>query len=346
MAGVLAIAACLTLGQCTSPRPVPDPAISITKVPPYGPGNPEELESIEGRVSGAKHGQRIVLYARSGVWWVQPTAAKPFTMLQSGSRWTNSTHPGSAYAALLVESSYYPQTRIEVLPQKGGPVLAVATAQAPRATRFVGKTLPFDGYEWQIRQAPDYPGGTPNIYDPSNAWTDANGFLHLRIAWYPDHWTSAEVNLPRSLGYGTYRFIVRDVSHLEPSAVFTISTWDDADPFREMDMEMSRWGEAAARNGQFVIQPYYVPANSVQFEAPAGPVTFFLRWSPGAAWFKAIRGRTDRWQAKPVCGHAFTSGVPAAGPESVHLNLYGFSTKNSTLRHGTEVVVEKFEYLP
>ena len=30
------------------------------------------MDAMEGRVSNAKPGERIVLYARSGVWWVQP----------------------------------------------------------------------------------------------------------------------------------------------------------------------------------------------------------------------------------------------------------------------------------
>lgn len=31
-----------------------------------------------------------------------------------------------------------------------------------------------------------------------------------------------------SLGYGTYRFVVRDISKLEPSEVFSLFTWDYA----------------------------------------------------------------------------------------------------------------------
>ena len=39
---------------------------------------------------------------------------------------------------------------------------------------------------------------------------------------------SAEVKLSRSLGYGSYRFVVQDVAHLEPAAVFALFTWDDS----------------------------------------------------------------------------------------------------------------------
>ncbi len=86
--------------------------------------------------------------------------------------------------------------------------------------------LTFSGYEWQIRQVPSDRGGA-NDYDPANAWTDESGALHLRIAGTPGRWTSAEVILTRSLGYGTYSFVVRDVSHLEPAVAFGMFTWDD-----------------------------------------------------------------------------------------------------------------------
>jgi hypothetical protein len=43
----------------------------------------------------------------------------------------------------------------------------------------------------------------------------AAGSLHLRIAGDREHWT-AEVMLLRSLGYGTYSFVVRETGGFEP----------------------------------------------------------------------------------------------------------------------------------
>jgi hypothetical protein len=130
--------------------------------------------------------------------------------------------------------------------------------------------------------------------------------------------------------------------------VFTMFTYEQQDgPSREMDIEVSKWGESnATRNGQFVVQPFHVPANTVQFQVPSGRVTFMLRWMPGKAWFKAFRDGVSRWDSKAFAEHAFTSGIPAPGNETIHLNLYIFETNNNSLRHGTEVVVEQFEYLP
>jgi hypothetical protein len=344
--GALLTGICLLLSGCGEALTSVGPSVVFTKLPPAGEGSPERLDSIEGRVTGAQPGQRIVLFAKSGLWWEQPLAGQPFTPIRADSTWKNVTHPGSAYAALLVDSSFRPPPTVDALPEKGGAVLAVAIASGPQLARPLIKTLQFSGYEWQIRQTASDHGGTRNLYDPANAWTDSRGFLHLRIAGQPNHWTSAEVDLIRSLGYGTYRFTVRDVSHLEPAVVFSMLTWDENSPPREMDIEISRWGEVTSKNAQYVIQPYYVPANTFRFMVPAGLVTYTLRWEPGRALFRTGRGHTPNENSTTIAEHVFTSGVTLPGSEEIHMNLYVFDNKRNPQQHETEVIVEKFEYLP
>ncbi len=279
---------CILLCGCQSPQARVEPSIQFTRLPPSGEGSPDKLHPIEGRVTGAQANEKVVLFARSGIWWVQPTADQPFTAIQSGSRWESMTHPGSAYAALLVDPQYRPPMTLEKLPGRGGHILAVSVAEGSMLTRPAGRTIHFGGYEWEVRQAASDRGGTRNLYDAENAWTDDNGFLHLRIAKRNGEWTSAEVNLQRSWGYGSYRFVVRDISHLEPAAVFSVFTWDDTGQPREMDLEISRWGEPGSKNAQYVIQPYYVPANAVRFVAPPGVLTHTLVWAPGRVAFKTM----------------------------------------------------------
>jgi hypothetical protein len=322
------------------------PSIEFTRLPPAGQGSPDLLDAIEGRVTGARPGQRIVLFARSGVWWVQPLAEQPFTEIQPDSTWKNSTHPGSAYAALLVDPGYSPALTVNDLPQTGGAVRAVATVEGSVLAQPTHKTLRFSGYDWEIRETVGKPQGSSNLYDPANAWVDNRGLLHLRIAKTGIGWTSAEVNLSRSLGYGSYRFVVHDISHLEPAVVLNLSTWDDAGPYREMDIEISRWGEPTGKNAQYVVQPYYIPANVVRFIAPMGPLAYSFIWEPGAVSFTTIRGSTPQSKSNVVAAHVFTSGIPSPGSESVRMNLYVFDNKRSPLHHDVEVIIEKFEYLP
>jgi hypothetical protein len=320
------------------------PSIQFTRVPAAGEGSQEKLDAISGRVLGARPGERIVLFARSGRWWVQPFAKQPFTEIQKDSTWKTSTHPGAAYAALLVDSRYRPPPTVNALPQEGGPVLAEATV--PGRTPDPFKTLQFSGYSWESREAASDPGGSTNFYDPANAFTDQRGLLHLRIVKQADRWISSEIRLSRSLGYGLYRFVVRDVSHLEPAAVFALFTWDDVGPPREMDIEISRWGEPADKNAQFVVQPYVVPANTVRFTAPQGTLTYSINWQPGRVDFKTARGATSNTGSDVIAEHVFTSGVPSPGNERIHMNLYVYNNQNYPLQSGSEVVIEKFEFLP
>ncbi|MGA2596231.1 MAG: hypothetical protein ABSH09_04375 [Bryobacteraceae bacterium] len=340
---VVALLGTIFTPGCRSTGAASNSTVAFTKVPPFAEGSPDQLNDIEGRATGVHAGEKIVLYARSGGWWVQPFGDHPFTAIGADSVWKGHTHPGFGYAALLVTSGYRPSPKIDALPGKGGGVLAIVTAEGSGSPNSAGPTLLFGGYEWMIRQTPARPGGTRNDYDPANAWTDANGHLHMRISGSSGHWTSAEVHLTRSLGYGSYRFRVRELAHLEPSVVFAMVTSDPNTISSEMNIEISRWGEFAGRNGQFVIQPYYIPANTVQFQVPAGISTFMLRWSAGRASYEAWSGENANTLLRE---HVFTSGVPSPATESVHLNLYVFGNTRNPLRQGTEVVVDSFEYLP
>ncbi|HEV8428078.1 MAG TPA: glycoside hydrolase family 16 protein [Pyrinomonadaceae bacterium] len=344
-AGLLIV--CIFFAGCHLQRTASGPTIKLTRVPQAALSDPNKLDIIQGKVEGARQGQQIVLYVKTGAWWIQPLSDAPFTKLQPDGSWINSTHLGSEYAALLVDPTYRPSTTLTALPNPGDAVVAVATVKG--ADSPPSPTLRFSGYEWRIRNAPSSRGDTMNLYDPSNAWTDDKGALHLRIAKQDDKLTCAEVALTHSFGYGTYSFVVRDTSQLEPSVVFSMFTWDYAghdQNNREMDIEISRWGDPASKNAQYVVQPFYVAANVARFTVPAGVVTYSWKWEPGRLSCKTIKGLISDRDAKVVSEHVFTSGVPSPGVESVRMALFSYGKAPSLLQNGAEVVIEKFEYVP
>jgi len=333
------------LQGCKTASATGEPSIEFTNVPVATQGTPDRLDPIEGRVVGARSSDRLVLYALSGVWWVQPFAEKPFTEIHADSSWKSMTHPGIAYAALLVDGRYRPPLTANSLPERGGPIRALATVKgAPPSAP--APTLQFSGYQWEVREMFADRGGSTKLYDPANAWTDKNGFLHLRVSKELDHWVSADLRLSRSLGYGSYRFVVQDVSHLEPAAVLAMFTWDDQGPSREMDIEISRWGKPETKNGQFIVQPWIVPQNTVRFDTPAGTLTYWMNWQPGRVEFKIVRGSSSNNEAPAAIEHIFTSGVAVAGNERIRINLYPYDYALHLVKHESEVVLEEFEYLP
>jgi len=289
-------------------------------------------------------GESVVIYALSrGTWWVQPLRNHAITRVAADGSWDSTTHLGTDYAALLVSAGYHPPAKLSTIPTHGDGVLASAVIKASTVQPVDIKILHFSGYDWAVRSFVNDRGGEPCDYEPSNAWVDDRGYLHLFMGEVGDRWHCAGIRLTRSLGYGTYRFLVSDSAHLPVSAVLALTTSD-----REggaMAIELSRWGKPQNRNGDYVIQPYYIPENTVHFEIPAGRITHLLRWEPGMAAFKSFRGASSTAR-DVVMEHVFKSGVPVPSGEILHLDFYDFRHSQSGLGHPVEVVIEKFEYVP
>jgi len=343
------VVACCALSACHTQPAVSTPTIVFSQVPTENSN--AQAPIVTGRVTGGRPGQRVVLYARTdGRWNVQSHQGELFSKVEEGGRWAGTTQLGSDYAALLVDPGYHPAELVESLPVNGRGVVASAIVN-DRGTAAVfppAKTINFSGFEWAMSSGSIFRAGSRNHFDPANVWTDASGALHLRIAGTPGNWTAAEVKLTRSLGYGTYRFKVRDIAHLEPSAVLTLVSWDGVGTEQnrsELDVELSRWGYVNNDNAHYVVQPYYVPSNIVRFRIPAGVFTHSFHWEPGQVTFATAAGSGD--SGHPVLQqHVFTSGVPVAGNESVRMSLYVFHQGQLPLKSENEVVIEKFEYLP
>ena len=342
---------CILLVGCRKGPTNSESQIFFSRVPVADVGGPEITDTIEGRVSPGRADQRIVLYAKSeSRWWVQPSAETPFTNIQGDSTWKNKTHLGTDYAALLVNPGYEPPPSTEELPGQGGGVAAVAVVQGQGRDPSPPKILHFSGYDWIVRTAPSLRGGWRNTFSSANAWVDDAGALHLRITNDHDQWSCAEVQTTRDLGYGTYAFVVRDVSQLERSAVLTLFTWDGAGPEqnrRELAFEISRWGSLYDNDNMgFVVQPYYLPNNVVRFRAPDGVLTNTFQWEPGKVTFTTYAGSHITGGTAPLIQHVFTSGIFAPGGHAARMNLYIFGKGQVPLQHGNEVVIEKFAYYP
>lgn len=103
-------------GGCRVQKQAPQATIEFTKIPPAAQGGRERVDTISGRVVGGRPGQRIVVHAKSGPWWVQPWPDQALIPIQADSTWSTSTHLGFEYAALLVEPGYQPSPTMDVAP--------------------------------------------------------------------------------------------------------------------------------------------------------------------------------------------------------------------------------------
>ncbi len=140
------ILCCVLLGGCRWRQPDHLPEIEFSKVPIADAGGGAQLGIIEGRAIGARPGQQIVLFARSGAWYVQPFADQQFITILPDSTWKSATHLGTEYAALLVEPGYLPPAKTDSLPTPSGTVIVVATT--PGEARLL---VPMFWQSWWFR---------------------------------------------------------------------------------------------------------------------------------------------------------------------------------------------------
>src|SRR5229473_2588767 len=124
------------LTGCHSSSKISAPTIVFSKVPATDQESTfrtdlfeqdYKTDTIEGRVTGDRPGQRIVLYAKTDErWGVGPQSGQPFTDIEADGRWKASVHLGIQYAALLVDPTYNPPEQTESLPVVGNGVVALA----------------------------------------------------------------------------------------------------------------------------------------------------------------------------------------------------------------------------
>jgi hypothetical protein len=331
---------------CGSSRPA---TVEFTQVPDSGPGGAVKTVSIAGRAANTKPGQKIVLFARDGTWYVQPFASRPFTEIHPDHSWSNVTHVGSEYAALLVDPDYVPPQVTDVLPSQGGQVIAVATASGKDSSvsqQIASGKINFSGYEWEVYRVPKDTFGSTYANDTSNVWTDDKEWLHMRITKEPQGWTGAEINLTRSLGYGTYSFVVHELPKLEPATMLRLLTWDPLDAgqyHRSFDIVLGQFGDPTIENAQYSIIPSDIPGNVHRFTVPPGAFTHSIHWEPGRLSFETQQSGIG---SHVVARQVFASGVPTPGGERIHINLFAYAGSKVPEKNEVEVIIEKFVYLP
>ena len=215
------------------------------------------------------------------------------------------------------------------------------------------RTLRFSGYIWNVKAGEARVGPGPNYFsgEPADVWVDKLGRLHLRIVKRGGRWYCSEVYSAKALGFGTYTFTLASrVDQLDKNVVLGLFTWDDAAPeyaYREIDIELSRWGDVAAANAQFVVQPWDHPGNRHRFEIALSSVfsTHSFRWSAGEIFFSSYLGHA------PTLGDAIETwsytgaDIPPAGAGHARINLWLNSGAPSN-GHSVEVVVESFRFVP
>jgi hypothetical protein len=329
------------------------PTITLVKIPPAGPGGSLVSDDISGKVVGARPGQHIIIFAETDVWWFQSGDDKSYAEIQPDGSWSKSIHLGRQYAVMLVDSTYRPPPTATELPAAGGEIVAVARVKGLGSIGDSSPSKPtyidFSGYHWNVRAIDGEHGGISHPYDPSNVSVDEKGILHLRLTKRADTWACSEVELPRSLGYGTYLLQVKDTASFEPATQLSFFTWGELGSYsdhHEIYIDLSQRGNPQNKNAEYAVQPYYLPMNMSDFNVPAGAITYSFDWEPEGISFASWRGTEKMEPSNSIWKRVFRSDVRVPGGETVHINLCVFGFPKVPQQHEAEVLIKHFEFLP
>jgi hypothetical protein len=222
--------------------------------------------------------------------------------------------------------------------------LFLLSSEATAAPKPHG-TLTFSGYTWTIKKSGSHRVGPgPNYFSRKNAWVDSSGRLHLAITKVGRHWAVGEVVNTRSLGFGTYTWVLASrVDNLDPNMVLGLFTYDSNPAFnnREIDIEASRWGNASdPTNAQFVVQPYAPAGNLLRItQGPSLPATLSFTWTSTGLSFSAPGASPSKW--------TYTGpDNPPAGPSLADMNFWLNSGHAPVHGLGAQVIIQSFTFTP
>lgn len=222
-----------------------------------------------------------------------------------------------------------------------------------------GRVIEFSGRAWRVK-GPGWYGPGPNVFSdqPECVFVDDAGRLHLAIRHLDGIWRSSEVTLVEPLGYGDHVFTTSgDLDLLDDRAVLGLFLWqyetcyDPANawwnPYNEIDVEVSRWGNAQAEAGQFVAQPWDWEGNLERFAVESdegGLASFAFNWLPDRVEFRSWRGGAGD-ESPETLVRAWTyvgPHLPRPDQPRVHLNLW----RMAEVQEEQEVVLTQFLFTP
>jgi len=333
-----------------------EPGIEFTYVPAWG--SYDDLQGTVTNVAPTDHKVAVFIYVNG--WWNKPTWAAPLTAIQTNSAWTcdittgGADHEATRIAAFLVTNGYWPTQMIGQATLPGG-VYTDALAYAYAERQAQNRTIQFSGLTWTVKAGSSPMGPGPNYFSDreEDVWVDPDGKLHMTITERGGNWYCTEVIASNSFGHGTYAFYVdSSVTNLDPNMVLGLFTWDTFAPehgYREIDVELSQWGNPAGTNAQYVIRPSDNLDNLLRFDIDQDrPTTHCFAWSSNSVAFRSSYGLTRLPAPGDVITNWICTGcnIPPPGGENPRINLWLMSGTPPASGRGTEIVIPKFEFIP
>jgi len=245
-------------------------SIEFTNIPAWG-----SYQNLKGKVNNTNiTDNKVLVYIYvEGTWWVKPYSTAPLTSILPDSTWECDVTTGGIdqyakrYIAFIVPNGFIIPggSFVNELPEELYNYTHVLHCRLP-GTRIID----FCGYNWVVKQSEAQIGPDFNYWtdDENDVYIDENDKLHLSIINKNEKWYCSEVIADTTLGYGIYSFKINTQENITPYSVLGMFTWDEysnTDYYKEIDIELSQWGNSQNDNFQYVNQPWNNPANMYRF---------------------------------------------------------------------------------
>jgi hypothetical protein len=216
-------------------------------------------------------------------------------------------------------------------------------------------TITFSGYTWQTRETGNNTQGPGhNRWKGSNAFVDANGYLHLKLNKAGDNWYCAEITSTQSFGYGTYQWQVEGrTDTLDKNVVLGLFNYSGVDGNDEMDIELSRWGNSSNNNTSYTIYPTQPLSSKQNWNKTYNTILTdgenttqrFKRNSDRSVFFQELGGFHDddtNLIDSVTCYNPPHAISKLAMP--VHMNLWLFESTTPSNNIPVEIIIRNFKF--
>jgi hypothetical protein len=173
--------------------------------------------------------------------------------------------------------------------------------------------------------------------------------------------------------YGTYKFDIESVTvkngagetisnMLDPDLVLGLFTWDSTESYEthenwnhEVDIEISRWGNATNTDAQFLIQPWVKGDHYHRFSTGGeqGGHSYEFTWSPNSMeWYTDTNGGVSHTYTTKQANEAnlpdYIQCLPADVEVRINLwnNMGTVAPQEMDDDHVAEVIISEFTYTP
>lgn len=340
--------------------------IEITSLPGWEDTEDSSKSIVNGIVWGIDTSENtIAVYVNIDTWWEK----WQFYGFKDDLSWSYNIHSSNqtiyCVAAFLLPRNY---TKPEI---KNQPSLPDSLFQYPHDIKCIKpgtRKIDFSGITWTVKKYTNNPHGPgPNFYSDSTSdvWVDGNGKLHLKIVNRNGKWYCTEVNADTSFGYGTYVFYLKTkASGIDPNAVAGFFTYDlcpneknyhdygknypigERNVWREIDIEVSKWGNPDAKNAQYVVQPWDVNGNIYRFNIDSNTITTHcFTWTKDSITFTSFYGDEEPSPMNQICSWSYSGRyIPHPENEVPMINFWLFDGISPSNNIQQEIIIKKFKY--